>query len=173
MSQSQVRLLSLTNEVIDPNTIGTTPTECRLVLAFDVWYPTDDINADIAALAARVRFDGPPETSDNEPMAAEDEDDGNGGNVTTSPTAQGSDASSDSGDDSDAADSETDEVQEFESAAPFVAMTPAQLQTAIDSQNYQTWDREHRLKLRELLHDELKPGLIIDGQHRVSDARGG
>lgn len=176
-------LVSLTNpdsgDAIDPAEIGATPVHCRLKLDFDPWQPDEDFGlvAQIGALASVVEaaIEEPDEEAEAPDVEIEDDEDP-ASNVIE--RIDDDDEAEDEDEDEDVArqgagiaeSSEPNDAEEWATEALHL-FSYAKLGDLLKSKTYANWDQEDLTRLRDLLVDERKPGLIIDGQHRVAATR--
>ncbi len=175
-AQSLISLLDpTTDEIIDPADVGNEPIYCRLELDFDPWQPDEEFGLveQIAELAgvvesASAAIDDETEESDaefddDEASASDaeeflDEDD------AVEDSDEGSAEEAEGSEDSENSDADDGEISIAEALHLY---SYRELRDLLASKSYENWPQEDLKKLRDLLVDERKPGLIIDGQHRV------
>lgn len=175
-------------EAIDPAKVGTAPVYCLLELDFDPWQPDEDFGLveQIGELAAVVEAASAATDEEAEAPDAEVDDDEEAeapdGEVDDD-EASISDAKELLDEDDDAEDSseehqgaesaeKSDADDAEESAAEALHLfSYRELRDLLASKSYESWDEVDLVRLRDLLVDERKPGLIIDGQHRVAATR--
>lgn len=172
-------LVSLLNpdsgEAIDPAEIGTTPIRCNVVLNFDPWQPDEDFGLfeQISELAAVVETT--QEASDDEGDVPDDEIEDDEEPDSDADESQEVDGGAEEADDEwdgteGAEHLESDDAEESAAEALNLLSYDA-LRDVLSSKAYESWDQTDLERLRDLLVDERKPGLIIDGQHRVAATR--
>ncbi|OBH86642.1 hypothetical protein [Mycobacterium scrofulaceum] len=182
---------------IDPVDVGTAPVRCDVELDFDPWQPDDDFElvnqigelaavVEAAVAASDEEADTPDaEIEDDEESAADakepldeedsdveddeesaadakeplDEDDGDAEDTDEERQSTGTTETSDSDDGEESA------------AEALHLFSYGELRDLLASKAYESWDEDDLVRLRDLLVDERKPGLIIDGQHRVAATR--
>lgn len=184
-AQSWVSLMDPdSGAAIDPAEVGTTPVYCRVGLDFDPWQPDEALGLieQISELAVVVEstFAASNEESDA-PDAEVEDDDESASDVSDSDSDSDSEpVDADDGESEDADEehqsSGSQEVSDSdvaeESAAEALHLfSYGQLRSLLASKAYEGWDEVDLGRLRDLLVDERKPGLIIDGQHRVAATR--
>ncbi|MGV9793108.1 hypothetical protein [Gordonia sp. NPDC003422] len=175
-AQGQVSLVDPNSgDKIDPAEIGSTPVQCSIELDFDPWLPDEDSDLveQIGILAADVDL-ASVTTEEVEVPDEEIEDDDTSDAVIRTTLVEGDgdtpdDLEEDAGN-AVAEDSEPDATEESV-AESLHLYSYRQLREVLQSKTYENWDTKSQERLRDLLVDERKPGLIIDGQHRVAATR--
>ncbi|WP_147068054.1 hypothetical protein [Terrabacter aerolatus] len=170
-------------EELRPDTVGTVPVRCQLALKFDPWLPDEGtpLVDQIGELASVVEARSEPQHEEADASEADIDDDVEWGAGVPESAAEGlneggdSDGNVDDSDDGDAGPSQPD-VSESDDAeiSPAEALhlySYAELRDLLATKAYESWDDTDLVRLRDLLVDERKPGLIIDGQHRVAATR--
>ncbi|MFL0295260.1 hypothetical protein ACJH6J_30235 [Mycobacterium sp. SMC-18] len=176
-AQSRVSLVRPdSGEPIDPASVGTMPVHCLLELEFDPWEPDEDFGLveQIRALAEVVEATTASADAESETPDVEIEDD----DYSAAGAEELLDEDDDSADDSaeDEVDFGTAETTDSDDAEKSAAealhlFSYDELRKLLASKAYESWDEGDLVRLRDLLVDERKPGLIIDGQHRVAATR--
>ncbi len=173
-----------TGEVIDPDMVGITPVYCRLALDFDPWQPDEDFGLvdQIAELAVVVEAAIAEVNDETEGLEAESDDDAasvsDGDGFDEDDDAEDDDAEDDDAEDSHEEGEDAGGAEDSEEGDAEESMAEAlrlysyrELRGLLASKSYESWDVADLERLRDLLVDERKPGLIIDGQHRVAATR--
>ncbi|UBV16891.1 hypothetical protein [Mycolicibacterium fortuitum] len=163
-------------DAIDPAGVGTTPVHCRFELDFDPWEPDEEFGLveQIRALAADIEVATTATGEDPETPDAEIEDDEDSASDAKAPLDEDYEADDDGDEEllkspnSENADSEAADESAAEALHLF---SYDELRDLLASKAYESWDSDDLERLRDLLVDERKPGLIIDGQHRVAATR--
>lgn len=154
------QLFTADGTALETSAVGRDPVLCDVVIDFEPWEFDNqvDIVDEIDAVYQLVR----PTLSVDDDEDFEVVDD-----QATSEDNTVDDEDFESTDDS--TEEEVAATAESESAdAYFASLTATDLSSICESQEYRSWTDDRKERLLELLRDERKPGLIIDGQHRVS-----
>lgn len=162
---------------IDPDDITSTPRRCNVNLTFDPWLSLENESTvdELCRIAAEVmpslksaKLES-DEEFDEEEMAENDSDIESRDEESTE-TDYGSES------DNDESDSENSplnqnitQIHELDSNAAdeLHLRSIDDLVRIIDQREYLDWNEDEMQRLIDVLKEERKPGLIIDGQHRI------
>lgn len=178
-SASAIRILQAKGgEALDPKDVTTTPRSCWVEIDFEPWPSkySGDLSKEISELFEEVKYlypEGDPSPQDtaeyvvqDDPSEEDDEDE------------EQDDGDEDEPDREEGQLAEADEPKRGRTASPeqqelarikayFDGLTPGELARICRTSGYRAWPLQQQERLRDLLKDDRKPGLIIDGQHRV------
>lgn len=159
---------------IDETSVETTPVPCLVTIDFEPWSSAKYANAldtEIRALFESVShlyaIDPSTEaTSDSDDSTEDGEEEPIDEGFEEAPQ---DDSTEPSDDQQGEADPEADDEQEedAEDLNPLTSLRPGELADSITKGSFVGWSEKDRLHLRDQLKDDRKPGLIIDGQHRI------
>jgi hypothetical protein len=155
------------NEIV-PASISQTPVLCKLVVNYEQWDPSEydgQPDKEIAALAEHLGFlnQQVPDSENPEDSVAESDEhvtDATGDEDTLDTQLEADDP-----EDGELGQTER-EIEDF-----FAGLRPEALRQILIDEDYVAWSLQKKSRLLEILKDEPKPCLIIDGQHRVKGTR--
>lgn len=162
IASHKVVLLAEDGSRLDEQTIQQTARPCSLHLNFEPWDSSafETVDDEILALYQEVRpIYTAPDVDAEEENEVEDGDPQDDENSV--PEA-----------DEEQEDAAIEGLGPEESAEKFLAAIPSdQICQIVESEIYKTWTSAQKKVLRDLFRDDLKPCLIIDGQHRVKGTK--
>lgn len=165
--QSIIQIKTLDGLDINPDEIGATPQLCKLIINYEPWDSSEfaeSVDEEIDALyQASVTSAGQSDEEATVADLSEESDD----HVTDEDEANEADAALDTDDESESIVEQTDrEIESF-----FASLKPEELKRILVEKEYLNWAPAKKARLVEILKDDPKPCLIIDGQHRVKGTR--
>ncbi len=187
-SQKKVKILDITTgKSISEDLISTTPLLCKVQIDFAPWDSApyaETPDQEIEALAKSLGMLDPPTTGESEAndtsggsehsSDSEDADylveDANGAEDEKGSAASNGTPEDELGDEEDLGASEQ-AATEREIETFFASLSPEELRQALVNRTYTNWPPAKKERLIDILKDEPKPCLIIDGQHRVKGTR--
>lgn len=159
-ARNQVSLTRRDGSPLKETDVGQTPVECCIEINFTPWRSADfppTYDEEIEKLFQQVEHLYPITASVNLTKASEDNEDDD----------EELEAVLSDGEDEDDDEDEPKTEPGDEDNLFFAHLRPEQLASAVRSGDFRGWDKKRKERLREILKDDRKIGIIIDGQHRV------